>query len=197
MRHNELRDVTASLLSEVCHDVQVEPPLLPLSGETLQGRSANVSDEARLDISARGFWRDRFSRTLFDVRVFHPNAMSAQAMALPSQYSKHERLKRRAYEERVRNVEGSSFVPLIFSTSGGMGPAATTTFKRLAHLLSDKLNIPYSGMMNFLRCRLSFALLRSAITALRGSRRKFPRICDLQPALALAESGLNVQQPCS
>ena len=191
LRHNELRDVTASLLSEVCHDVQVEPPLIPLSGETLLGRSANASDEARLDIGARGFWNDRFSRTLFDVRVFHPNAMSAQATALSSQYAKHERLKRREYEERVREVEGASFVPMIFSTAGGMGPAATITFKRLANLLSEKLDVSYSGMINFIRCRLSFALLRSAITAMRGSRRPIRRVCDLQPALAIAESGLN------
>ena len=34
-RRNELRDLTAGLLHKVCHDVQVEPPLLPLSGETI------------------------------------------------------------------------------------------------------------------------------------------------------------------
>ena len=50
----------------------VEPVLQPLSGEILAGRSANVSLEARLDISARGFWENCFSLTLFDVRVFTP-----------------------------------------------------------------------------------------------------------------------------
>ena len=34
-RHNELRDVTAKLLSEVCVDVEVEPPLIKLTGEDL------------------------------------------------------------------------------------------------------------------------------------------------------------------
>ena len=33
IRHNELRDFTASLLSEVCHGVSVEPHLQPLTGE--------------------------------------------------------------------------------------------------------------------------------------------------------------------
>ena len=55
-RHNELRDITADLLSEVCTDVLVEPPLEELTGETMHYRSANVSDEARLDISARSVW---------------------------------------------------------------------------------------------------------------------------------------------
>lgn len=33
IRHNEVRDMTASLLTEVCHNVATEPPLQPLSRE--------------------------------------------------------------------------------------------------------------------------------------------------------------------
>ena len=36
LRHNEVRDLTANLLSEVCNNVVTEPHLQPLSGETLQ-----------------------------------------------------------------------------------------------------------------------------------------------------------------
>ena len=75
MRHNEIRDFTASLLDEVCGDVQIEPTLIPLSGEAQLGKSANTSSEARLDVSARGFWGDRFARTMFDVRIFHPQML--------------------------------------------------------------------------------------------------------------------------
>ena len=60
IRHNELCDITAVLLSEVCHNVSVEPTLQPLSGEQFHYRSANVEDGARLDVSAASFWgRDR------------------------------------------------------------------------------------------------------------------------------------------
>ena len=55
IRHNEIRDITGSLLTEVCHNVAIEPPLQPLSGETLEARSANTDDGARLDIRARVF----------------------------------------------------------------------------------------------------------------------------------------------
>lgn len=34
IHHNEVRDLTAQLLTEVCPGVSVEPPLQPLSGET-------------------------------------------------------------------------------------------------------------------------------------------------------------------
>ena len=55
--------------------------------------------------------------------------------------SKHERSTRRQqYERRVRKVEGGSFVPLVFSTAGGMGPACTTTLRRLASMLSGKFD---------------------------------------------------------
>ena len=33
VRHNDLRDITAELLSKVCNDVAIEPPLQSLSGE--------------------------------------------------------------------------------------------------------------------------------------------------------------------
>ena len=48
-----MRDLFATLLKDVCHDVEVEPHLETLTGEVLSS-SANSSDEARLDFSARG-----------------------------------------------------------------------------------------------------------------------------------------------
>ena len=56
IRHNELRDITAELLTEVCHGVGIEPTLQPLTGEQLSYRSANIEDGARLDVVAKGFW---------------------------------------------------------------------------------------------------------------------------------------------
>ena len=49
-RHNDLRDLTANMMSEVCKDTEIKPKLTPLSGEELQGRTSNNSDEARVDI---------------------------------------------------------------------------------------------------------------------------------------------------
>ena len=50
LRHNEIRDVTANLLTEICHDVKTEPDLQPLTGETLESQSAITSDGARLNV---------------------------------------------------------------------------------------------------------------------------------------------------
>ena len=35
MRHNEIRDLTAELLHEVCYDVETEPKLNPVTGKNL------------------------------------------------------------------------------------------------------------------------------------------------------------------
>ena len=56
LRHNEIRDITADLLTQVCHDVAIEPMLQPLTGEKFQKKTVNMSDEAKLDLSARGVW---------------------------------------------------------------------------------------------------------------------------------------------
>ena len=42
IRHNEIRDLTATLLSEVCHNVSTEPHLQPMTGEVMSELSANM-----------------------------------------------------------------------------------------------------------------------------------------------------------
>ena len=73
----------ASLLSEVCSDVGVEPALQPLDGEPLQFATANSEDGARLDVAARDFWGRNRQRAFFDVRVFNPFAHSIFAPNCP------------------------------------------------------------------------------------------------------------------
>ena len=41
LRNNMICDVTARLPKEVCHDVRVEPQLLPITGEDLKEATAN------------------------------------------------------------------------------------------------------------------------------------------------------------
>ena len=44
IHHNEIRDVTATLLTDVCFNVAMEPYLQPLTGETLRLASINTDD---------------------------------------------------------------------------------------------------------------------------------------------------------
>ena len=59
-------------------------------------------------------------------------------------YRKNETEKKRAYEERIRNVEHGTFTPLVFSVAGGMGPIVSTFYKCLASMLSAKTQQSYN-----------------------------------------------------
>ena len=155
-------------MTEVCHDVQVEPHLHALSGEVMHHRSAVLNDNARVD-RASGFWRCLHHRTYFVVRVFNSFAASNRSTTLAATFHRHETEKGHAYEERIREVEHGSFIPLVFSSSGGMGKAATTAYKHLGQLLSEKWSSSYSVMMGWLCCSMGFSLLRSSIMCIRGS----------------------------
>ena len=170
LRHNEVRDLTASLLSEVCHDVRVEPYLQPLTGETMRHRTANTDAETRSDISVCGFWGSRFEKVFMDVRIFNPNAESYCNQTPSAYFRGHEQEKRRQYNQRIRKVEHASFSPLVFSKSGRMGKSTSIIYKRLAHLLSLKRDESYSIVIRWLRCQLGFALVRAQIMCLRGCR---------------------------
>ena len=107
----------------------------------------------------------------FDVRVFYPNARSNfKHSNLKSVFTVQENEKKRAYVDRICEVEHGSFTPLVFSSTGSTGPEATTFYKRLASLLAEKYRENYSKMMQLIRCRLSFVLLRSSILCIRGTR---------------------------
>lgn len=170
IRHNEVRDITASWLSEVCHGVTIEPHLQPLTGEILSHNSAITDAGARLDVAMYGFWGGRFEKAFLDVRVFNPCAQSNRRSPLTSVYRRHEQEKKRQYEQRVREVEHATFTPLVMSATGGMGRAATTFYRRLASMISEKRNTEYSQTVNWIRCKLSFALLRASIMSIRGAR---------------------------
>ena len=53
MRHNDIRYFTCELLSEV-YDVEKEPMLTPLTGESFNHLTTNTSNEVRCNMSARG-----------------------------------------------------------------------------------------------------------------------------------------------
>ena len=194
LRHNDVRDVTSSLLKRFANNVVVEPHLQPIDGERFRHRSAIVNEQARLDVAASGIWGGRFDRTYLDVRVFNPFAASNRSISsLSSCYQRHEREKRQSYEERIREVEHSSFVPVVLSCTGGMGKSATSLYKRIADLLSEKTGEPYSTVMAWIRCRLSFSLLRSCVACLPGARRPVGGTSVETPAtLAVVEANIHV-----
>ena len=85
-------------------------------------------------------------------------------------YSLHEKAKKRSYNNRIMQVEKGSFTPLIFSTTGGMGPECARYHKRVAELIANKRGELYSDVVSHMRTRIRFALLKSILIAIRGER---------------------------
>ena len=77
-------------------NVKIEPALTPLSGESFDYATTILTDEARVDIAARGVWV-KGQMALFDVRVFNPIAKAYLTSDLSAAYRRNELEKKRAY----------------------------------------------------------------------------------------------------
>ena len=161
-RHNDIHDITANWLSEVCRNVERDPPpphclsQVKTSCHFLQTDVTMREQTFVQQASGDGSNACAF----FDIRVFHPNAQSYRHSSISSLYWRHELTKKREYGDRIREVENSSFTPLVFATTGGMGREAILFYK---DQISEKRNTIYSKTMAWIRCTLSFSLLRSAV----------------------------------
>ena len=110
--------------------------MLPLTGEKFRLKTTNTQPDARPDISARGVW-NTCDKVFFDVRIFH-DGNKTNSGPIEKVFLSHESEKKRVYNERIIEVEKSSFTPLVFSTSGGMGVKAEAFHKRIASLIAKK-----------------------------------------------------------
>ncbi len=116
-----------------------------------------------IDIKVGDFWGGGPFETTFLVLNPHMDSNMCTPL-LAATYRK----EMRCYEQRVLEVESSSFTILVFSSTNSTGPSASTVIKRLASLLSLKhdTTCTYSVMVGWLCCCLSFALRRMCVPPL-------------------------------
>jgi len=107
-------------MREVYRDVQTEPTLLPINENDFE-RKVNSADNAMLDMFVRGLWNS-CEKTFFDKRITHPTSETYYGKSPAEIDQKHENQKD---NQRVMDIEKSSFNPLVFTTSGGMAPKST------------------------------------------------------------------------
>ena len=109
----------------------IEPTLQQLTGESLHEKTANVTEEARVDIAARGFWISG-QRAFFDIRVLNPMAQRHGSQELTKAYNINEREKERQYNERILEVEHCLFTPLVMTALSGMVTEVSKFYSRLS-----------------------------------------------------------------
>ena len=154
-------------------------------------RTANTADEARLDIKAGGFWA-KWVTAFFDVRVTHVNSNSNSKHTTAEIFKSQEQEKKRKYHQRVIEVEQGHFTPLIFGTNGGIGSEGQLFLKKLATGLSIQQDESYASVMTWLRTKLSFVILKSVHTCIRGSRTPFKKPSYYADTNAVEDCALNV-----
>ena len=111
----------------------------------------------------------------FDVRVFNPNARRYAKQELSKTYQLNEKEKKRLYNERIMQVEHSTFTRLVISATGGMGRESSKFYSRLSELISKKRESIYNIVATWIRRKIIFALTKSMGMCLRGSRSDFRR----------------------
>jgi hypothetical protein len=144
---------------------------MPLSGESFLLKSAIKEEDARSDVRCMGFWR-RWRQAYFDVRVISPYARSYLSKNHKQMYREAEQAKDRHYKARINNVEHADFTPLAFTTAGGFAPKSEIFLKRISQRISEIKDQHISKTTGVLRCRFSFALLRTTLMCLRGTRKR-------------------------
>ena len=112
-------------------------------------------------------WGGRFERSYMDVRVFKTLS--------PLQYYSLLQEARKRKETCLRTTGKGDRACVVHTTcvfsNRRYGSTGNNSLKKACKsLLADKWDQPYSTTMSWMRCRLSFSLLTSAILCIRGAR---------------------------
>ena len=191
-RHNDLRNLTANVMSEVCKDTEVGYlKLTPLSGEELQGRMSNSPNEAKVDIRTRDVW-DRGQQSFSTFSGFRRERLSLpqQVPAAVSCYEwtgKETSLQWKNPSNRTWYI----FTPLVFSNNGSMGSMGRECqkfYSRLAQLIPEKRDRPHLISSNWIQKKVYFGLLKSSLLCLSGSRTVCRKTAEFEIGVSISHT---------
>ena len=106
----------------------------------------------------------------FDIRVFNPFAKSHLNQSLETVFKNNETIKKKAYNDRVIQVEHGSFTPVVYSSFGGCSKETSMFVSKLIEKVAVKNGMETSVVANYIRTKVSFELIRSQVACIRGSR---------------------------
>ena len=172
-RHNEVAGEIVHLNQKTLTPSAVrDEPYINSCVKELQ--DANETDEIistdndRGDILIRGFW-SRGTHCVVDVRVTDTDSKAYQTRDPMKVLASQEKAKKNQYLEPCLHHR-RHFTPFVVSTDGLMGREANYVTKRLAAILAERWNRPYSQVCGFVKARLNIAIVRATHLCIRGSR---------------------------
>ena len=153
-------------------DVDVEPQLLPVTGETFKYRRVNTSTEARVDIKPRGFWV-RGQQAFFDMKVFDPNTNHFFNKAVPQCYIQNKKKKETTIQRKsFRNRPWNFYLPppcLVFMIYAGKRRECSTFYNRLAKKIGWQKNENHINQLSEIGSEenIYFVILKSVLLFMR------------------------------
>ena len=72
------------------------------------------------------------------------------------------------YNRIIMNIEHGTFAPLVFSLNGGIGNERLMFHKHVAEKIATKTEESYEEIISFIRCKLTFLIIRSCLLCIRG-----------------------------
>ena len=91
-------NINTILLNKVCYGSEPEPQLIPVTTEQMRYRTANTSDESRLYIKEKAFWR-RGQTAFCDVLDTYVNCRSKKNLQTSVIFHNNEKEKNRTWNE--------------------------------------------------------------------------------------------------
>ena len=107
--------------------------------------------------------------TLFDVRVFNPNAKRYLHQGISKIYELNKKEKKKFYNERIIKIKHGSFIPLVMSATGEMGRGCKKFYSRLTDMISRSRGAGYNITVARIRRKITFLLMQSIGICLRSS----------------------------
>ena len=131
------------------------------------------SDDGGLvcDLAVRGVWNPQ-TDVLLDFKVVNTDASSYVNRPVRSVLESAATAKKTKHKQACADRR-ADFTPFVCSTDGAVHREGQHFLRRLAARLATKWEMPYARVMNFVRTRLSIAILRATGHCVRGARRKF------------------------
>ena len=109
IRHHELKDLTATLLSNVCDDICHKPELQLATSEVMVNRTAKITKDTWLDVALSRLWGGRYERSFIDGKFSKKDTLSNNNISTQRCYRKHEMEKKRVYEQGIWEIKCDTF----------------------------------------------------------------------------------------
>jgi len=165
--HNQMRDECSRLTQMAWGNVQVEPMVREVS--TKPGKK---DKSLQADFSARGIWESQ-RLCFFDNRIIDADTPGRlnQNTSTESALNTSARLKKVKYMKVCEDLR-ASFTPLVCTVDGCFHREFEIFKKRTGAKLACKWQKPYSVVLNWVKVRLQFALIRAVDLRIRCTRKK-------------------------